>query len=212
MAGLTTKASGLRSATTIVDVASATAPSANQVLTATSSTAATWQTPSASAGIGWALKSYTTAAAATSITVSSLDLATDLVYKIIIRARNGNAGHIRIKFNSDTATTIYRTRWGFDGNLNVTIGNSGSGTAPYEISPVTADAHSWELEMYRQQFSSTTARTTLSGLGNGAETTKLNYGANVSMNFAGTANITSLTFDSSVNHDWDVWVYTHKTS
>lgn len=39
----------LRSATTTVNVSSATAPSSGQVLTATSSTAATWQTPSAGA-------------------------------------------------------------------------------------------------------------------------------------------------------------------
>lgn len=38
-------ANSLRSATTSVDVAAATAPSSGQVLTATSSTAATWQTP-----------------------------------------------------------------------------------------------------------------------------------------------------------------------
>lgn len=35
----------LKSATTTVDVSAATAPSSGQVLTATSSTAATWQTP-----------------------------------------------------------------------------------------------------------------------------------------------------------------------
>jgi hypothetical protein len=38
--------SGLRTASTVVAVSSATAPSSGQVLTATSSTAATWQTPS----------------------------------------------------------------------------------------------------------------------------------------------------------------------
>lgn len=37
---------GLRSATTVVSVSAATAPSSGQVLTATSGTAATWQTPS----------------------------------------------------------------------------------------------------------------------------------------------------------------------
>lgn len=43
-------APALRSATTIIDVEAATAPSATQVLTATDSTHATWQTPSAGAG------------------------------------------------------------------------------------------------------------------------------------------------------------------
>lgn len=40
-------ASGLRSATTVVSVSAATAPSSGQVLTATASTTATWQTPTA---------------------------------------------------------------------------------------------------------------------------------------------------------------------
>jgi len=48
-AGQATAALGLKSATTTVSVSSATAPSSGQVLTATSSTAATWQTPTATA-------------------------------------------------------------------------------------------------------------------------------------------------------------------
>lgn len=45
-AGAATTANALQSATTTVDVSAATAPSSGQVLTATSGTAATWQTPS----------------------------------------------------------------------------------------------------------------------------------------------------------------------
>ena len=41
------RAGSLDSATTTVDVSAATAPTVGQVITATSSTAATWQTPSA---------------------------------------------------------------------------------------------------------------------------------------------------------------------
>lgn len=44
--GVATSANALQSATTTVNVSSATAPSSGQVLTATSSTAATWQAPS----------------------------------------------------------------------------------------------------------------------------------------------------------------------
>jgi hypothetical protein len=43
-------ASGLRTASTVVSVSAATAPTAGQVLTATSSTAATWQTPGGGGG------------------------------------------------------------------------------------------------------------------------------------------------------------------
>lgn len=45
--GKSAKTDALNSATTVVNVSSAAAPSSGQVLTATSSTAATWQTPSA---------------------------------------------------------------------------------------------------------------------------------------------------------------------
>lgn len=46
MAAITRVAKALQSATTNVDVSAATAPSSGQVLTATGTTAATWQTPS----------------------------------------------------------------------------------------------------------------------------------------------------------------------
>jgi hypothetical protein len=49
-AGEATAALGLKTATTTVSVSGATAPTAGQVLTATSSTAATWQTPSGGGG------------------------------------------------------------------------------------------------------------------------------------------------------------------
>lgn len=49
----------LLSATTRIDVSAATAPSANQVLTATSDTAATWQTPTAAASDWTALGACT---------------------------------------------------------------------------------------------------------------------------------------------------------
>jgi len=53
--GKSAKTDALNSATTVINVSSATAPTTGQVLTATSSTAATWQTPSASGGGMWTL-------------------------------------------------------------------------------------------------------------------------------------------------------------
>jgi len=50
-AAATATASALNSATTVVNVAAATAPTAGQTLTATSGTAATWQTPAAGGGL-----------------------------------------------------------------------------------------------------------------------------------------------------------------
>jgi hypothetical protein len=68
-------ASGLRSATTVVSVSSATAPSSGQALVATSSTAATWQNPNA-----YSLKSATTTvdvSAATAPSAGQALIATD---------------------------------------------------------------------------------------------------------------------------------------
>jgi hypothetical protein len=48
-AGIATLANAIKSATTTVDTSAASAPSADQILTATSSTTATWQTPSGGA-------------------------------------------------------------------------------------------------------------------------------------------------------------------
>lgn len=52
-------ASGLRTATTVVSVSAATAPSSGQTLVATSSTAATWQTPAGGMAIGAAVTGAT---------------------------------------------------------------------------------------------------------------------------------------------------------
>lgn len=54
--GKSAKTDAINSATTVVNVASATAPATGQVLTATSSTAATWQTPSAGLTLGRTLQ------------------------------------------------------------------------------------------------------------------------------------------------------------
>jgi hypothetical protein len=53
--GKSAKTDALNSATTVVNVSSATAPSAGQVLTATSGTAATWQTPGGGFASGTAM-------------------------------------------------------------------------------------------------------------------------------------------------------------
>jgi hypothetical protein len=65
---------GLKSATTIVSVSSSAAPSNGQVLTATSSTTATWQTPSGGSGSTWGtneLDPATTVGTETILTLSN---------------------------------------------------------------------------------------------------------------------------------------------
>jgi hypothetical protein len=70
-------ASGLRSATTVVAVSSATAPSLGQVLTATSGSAATWQTPVTGTDINAIHKNV--AAEISTITEKTVPVAADLL-------------------------------------------------------------------------------------------------------------------------------------
>jgi len=69
-AGVAASADALNSATTIVDVASSTAPTSGQVLTATSDSAATWQTPTG--GTATDLASATTTVNVDSATAPSV--------------------------------------------------------------------------------------------------------------------------------------------
>jgi hypothetical protein len=71
--GKSAKSDALNSATTIVNVSSATAPTSGQVLTATGGTAATWQTPAAGG-----VSSFNTRTGA--VTLSSSDVTTALTF------------------------------------------------------------------------------------------------------------------------------------
>mgnify|MGYP000541180137 CR=1 FL=1 len=84
---VTNAAASLRSATTIVGVAAATAPSSGQVLTATSSTAATWQTPSG----GLTLGTDTATTSGSTITFSSIPSG---VKQITLSWRGGSTNNI----------------------------------------------------------------------------------------------------------------------
>ena len=86
------EARSLKSATTTVSVASATASSSGQVLTATSSTAATWQTPAAPAGGSLIYLSTVTASGATEADVETGFSSTYDDYIIIADNIFGSAG------------------------------------------------------------------------------------------------------------------------
>jgi hypothetical protein len=71
-AGEATAALGLKTATTTVSVSGATAPTSGQVLTATSGTAATWQTPSGGGSGDMVLLASATASGSASITFDNV--------------------------------------------------------------------------------------------------------------------------------------------
>lgn len=77
----------LASATTTVNVSSATAPSSGQVLTATSSTAATWQPPSGGAS-GWTLGASNVGIS----TTNNVGIGTNLTTMAGLTVMNGNVG------------------------------------------------------------------------------------------------------------------------
>lgn len=111
MAAITTTANALKSATTIVNVSAATAPSANQVLTATGGTAATWQTPTSGATDGWTDGSaYTWVyASASTFTIAGVDLTTTFT--------KGT----RLKFTQTTVKYAVVVASSFSTNTTVTI-------------------------------------------------------------------------------------------
>lgn len=211
----------LKSATTEVNVASATAPSSGQVLTATSSTAATWQTPGGASGIGFSLKSYSTAAAATSITVSSLDLVTDIKYRVTVMCIPTGGTNTGIDFLINNTTTGYT-------NFTNTMSATGTSTDAEVNTPNTSTTaallhrsatpalylQEYEIDLMVQKIDGTTTYVAYHGTGSGWSTTSR---ANIS--FAGMSTQTTLTSlkfqtlnDNSNTCDWKVWVHKLTTS
>jgi len=101
-AGEATAALGLKTATTTVSVSGATAPTSGQVLTATSSTAATWQTPSGGGGgtpPTQALKTDTESTTSTTyaditgltITVTPPSVTQSYILRAVLQIANGSA-------------------------------------------------------------------------------------------------------------------------
>ena len=104
-------ASGLRTATTVVSVSAATAPSAGQTLVATSSTAATWQTPAG--GISAAdLAGGTLPASLTTLATSGLASLSGLTL-----SSAANAAY-SITYEDNSASLLFR----YAGNARAAVG------------------------------------------------------------------------------------------
>lgn len=105
-AGLTAgAANAINSATTTVNVNSATAPSANQVLTATSSTAATWQTPTGGGSV--LLATMTPSGSPATITSANFVSTPYTSLNIVIEALvSTGTGNVTVNISSDNASTF----------------------------------------------------------------------------------------------------------
>lgn len=103
-------AKSLKSATTTVDVSAATAPSSGQVLTATGSTAATWQTPSGATD-GWVTSPDTWIyASANSFTISGVDRTTTFTKGTRVKCTNNSTTFYGVvassSFSTNTTVTL----------------------------------------------------------------------------------------------------------
>lgn len=81
----------LKSATTTVDVSAATAPTSGQVLTATSGTAATWQTPASASG-AWLLTGTSTLTGNVNIAQAGFSTTFSGIGKVTFSPTSGSAG------------------------------------------------------------------------------------------------------------------------
>lgn len=133
----------LRSATTTVDVASATAPTSGQVLTATSGTAATWQTPSAGAGFTLATPQATTSG--TTIDFTSIPAGTKVINVMLTGvSTNGTSPlTLRVGDSGGIETTSYLT-------TEVTFNSGSSGTNNYTNGFTFAAGHDANVTYYGQ--------------------------------------------------------------
>lgn len=182
----------------------------------------TWAAPATGGGNpGWDFVSYTTAAAATDITVSSLDLATDGCYKIIlemIESGTNQAATPFVRINGITTST-----YNYMGSYNIFSGGAistgltsfgAAGTRAYLIS--TGNPHSWSSELVFNLLGVAGGTKRVVGRHSSTGTSNTNDEMQTSSgSFTETSqtNMTSITFgDLSTTKDWKVWVFKTATS
>jgi hypothetical protein len=130
-----TQSRGLKSATTTVSVSAATAPTSGQVLTATSSTTATWQTPS---GGGGSLQSAFNAGNTIDISTTGQDFYINKSGAPKFKIENSLD---RIDIGDGQSFVYIQGSFGYSLNVNNTSSSSyNSGTSTYSL-PVTAGSH-----------------------------------------------------------------------
>jgi hypothetical protein len=146
--GTTTAALGLKTATSTVGISTATAPSSGQVLTATSGTAANWQTPAAT-GVtsvtgtgtvnGLALTGTVTSTGNLTLggTLSGVNLATQITGTLGIA--NGGTGATTLTANNvllgNGTSALQTVAPGTTGNVLTSNGTTWTSTAPSTTNP-----------------------------------------------------------------------------
>jgi hypothetical protein len=154
-------AKGLHSATTTISVSSATAPSSGQVLTATSSTTATWQDASSSSSQPYGETSsvathtapaskvdYDNTTEALNFTTATLDAGTYIIFikwVWVLTGNNNTTCHIRLRLDS---TIVFET--------NKSVNEDSTGYSEYGFATVTSggSTHTIDVHHYSESTSS----------------------------------------------------------
>jgi hypothetical protein len=138
------QAPALRSATTTVSVSAATAPTSGQVLTATSSTSATWQTPSGGGG-GFTLATPQATTSGTTIDFTAIPSGTKVINVMLTGVSTNGTSPVtlRIGDSGGIETTSYLT-------TEVTFNSGSSGTNNYTNGFTFANGHDANVTYYGQ--------------------------------------------------------------
>lgn len=178
----------------------------------------------APSGIGWSLKSYTTASAAASVSIGSLGLVSDGRYKVILDCEPTGGTNTGVTLTVNGASSGYYWIWNLTGeSANSGQNNSGlSNTGTYGRLSLGGTPilylHQLELDFTALKADGSTVRVAWSGRG-GAYTGASTNTVVGDLRFAGSSGQTDLTTllfttnnDNGNNCNWRVWVYKLTTS
>ena len=179
----------------------------------------TMQTPAWGWNPWWDFVSYSTASAASSITVSSLNLNTDWgMYQVIVKAEWSTVCDYNMQFNAETGGYAWwLTRNSFNGSawtMNSSANNTGTDTWVF-LAGSASDVKSLSAVIYLSEVlkfdgTSTQIVADYSAIGTGTsgsnDAFEKNVGSGITTNIE--ANITSIKFLASVGtQNWKVWVF-----
>ncbi len=175
-----------------------------------------WASGGGSANPGWDFVSYTTASAAADITVSSLDLVTDICYRVILEITESGSNEAStpyVRINGITTSTYdYMVSYAIFGSGGIsTSWTSGgaNGTRAYLIATGNPHSFSSEFSFNMLGVSAGTKRVvgrhTSTGVSNSGDEVQTCIG---SFKETSQTNMTSITFgDLTSTKDWKVWVF-----
>lgn len=159
---------------------------------------------------GWVLVSYSTASAATTIAISSLDLNTDKFYNIIVKATGGATDASMVwRLNGDTGNNYYVTKGG-TGNTGSNIASTSGPNSEWTVNNNTLNNLSADFFLEKVSGGATLMHGRTLTINSSVPNPAL---VEIGGNYTPTTNVTSLSFiRSDGNADWQVWILKPATS